>query len=412
LAVLDRFTDTRGLVVTSTAIPDSPAQPKDRLPWSGLLALFGAGFLGIINETIPAGLLPEMARGLGVGEAAAGQTVTIYAIATALTAIGLTAALHRWSRRAVLVGALATFAVANAVTFTVDSFAVILVARFVAGVGAGLVWSTIGGYAARISPESLRSRAVTIALAGTPVALALGLPVGTLVGSIAGWQATFGLTALASVLVIGWAFVALPALANDDQHAVDFGAILRAPGVKPILVVVAGFVVAHNVLYTYIGPLAVAAHLGDQLVPLLLVFGVSALVSIWVTGIFVDPHHRRLMVASTVLLALSALVLGLATTSPGLLYTGVAGWGLGFGGAATLLVTAGLRASGADSVQAVIVTVWNIGIALGGAVGGLLLAGLGATSTPWIALALAAPTAVVVLLARRHAFPSWARDRP
>jgi hypothetical protein len=60
---------------------------------AGLLALFTAAFPGIINETIPAGLLPEISKSLGISESLAGQTVTVYAVATALTAIPLNAAL-------------------------------------------------------------------------------------------------------------------------------------------------------------------------------------------------------------------------------------------------------------------------------------------------------------------------------
>jgi predicted MFS family arabinose efflux permease len=37
---------------------------KTKFPMAGLLALFTAGFLGIINETIPAGLLPEISESL------------------------------------------------------------------------------------------------------------------------------------------------------------------------------------------------------------------------------------------------------------------------------------------------------------------------------------------------------------
>ena len=131
---------------------------KVRLPLAGLLALFAAGFLGIINETIPAGLLPEMSTSLGLSESVVGQTITVYALATALTAIPLYAALKNRGRRSVLIAALITFAVANAVAGVVDSFAVILVARVVAGVGAGLIWSNIGGYAAGSSAKPFRVR--------------------------------------------------------------------------------------------------------------------------------------------------------------------------------------------------------------------------------------------------------------
>jgi predicted MFS family arabinose efflux permease len=389
---------------------ESRLEATSKLPRSGLLALFTAGFLGIINETIPAGLLPEMSKSLGLSESVVGQTVTVYALATALTAIPLNAVLKNWGRRTVLVSALVIFILANTVAALVSSFTVLLIARFVAGVGAGLIWSNLGGYAARIAPEKLQGKAIAIAMAGTPIALSLGLPAGTFLGDAAGWQATFGAVAIASVAVIAWIFVSLPNLPGEPEGGhVSFTAILRSPGVHSILWVVAGFIVAHNILYTYIGPLAVASEVGDQIEWVLLAFGLAALLSIWVTGALVDPHHRRLIVMSTVVLGFAAMILGFADLNPVILYLGVAVWGFGFGGSATLFVTAGVRAAKTDGIQAILVTVFNLSIAAGGVFGGLLLDGIGVTAIPWVALGILIPTVVTTVAGRRHAFPRWGK---
>ena len=389
--------------------PETGSVPAGlKLPIGGLLALFATGFLGILNETIPAGLLPEMSKSLGVSESVAGQTVTVWALATAVTAIPLNALLKSWGRRTVLVLALVTFVAANTAVALVDDFTVLMIARFVGGVGAGLAWSNLGGYAGRLVEPRHRGRAITIAMAGTPIALALGLPVGTLVGDLAGWHATFGLVALVSAGVIVWAFLALPNLRGlQSGDHVTFRAILTMPGVRLILAVVAGFMIAHNMVYTYVGPLAIAAGTGTQIEWVLLVFGVTALVSIWVTGAFVDPHHRRLVLLSTILVGSAALILGFVAITPVLLYVGVAVWGYGFGGAATLFVTAGIRATKADGVQAILVTVFNLSIAIGGIVGGLLLTGLGITTVPLVAAALMVPTIAATFGSHRHAFPAW-----
>ncbi|MFD8219227.1 MFS transporter [Streptomyces sp. NPDC059697] len=375
---------------------------------AGLLALFTAGFLGIINETIPAGLLPEMAKSLGLSESVVGQTVTVYALATAFTAIPLNAVMKNWGRRTVLVSALVAFTLANAVATLVSSFTVILVARFVAGVGAGLIWSNLGGYAARIVPAKFQGKAITIAMAGTPVALSLGLPAGTFLGDAAGWQATFGVVAVASIALIVWVFLSLPDLPGQAEGGhVPVATILRTPGVRLLLWVVAGFMVAHSILYTYIGPLTVDSGGGSQIEWVLLVFGVAALLSIWATGTYVDPHHRQLIIMSTAVLGASAFVLGFTLLNPVILYLGVAAWGFGFGGSATLFVTAGIRAADTDGVQSILVTVFNLSIAAGGVFGGLLLGGLGVISIPWVAFAIMIPTAIATVAGRRHAFPHW-----
>lgn len=379
---------------------------KVRLPMSGLLSLFTAGFLGILNETIPAGLLPKMSKSLGLSESVVGQSITVYALATALTAVPLNAMMKNWGRRTLLVTALVAYILGNATVGFASSFPVVLIARFVAGIGAGLIWSNIGGYAARIVPANFQGKAIAIAMAGIPVALAAGLPAGTLLGDAAGWHATFLATAAVSAALIAWMFVSLPNLQGQPEGGhVPVATIFRTPGVRLILWVVAGFMVAHNILYTYIGPLTDASGVGGQIEMILLVFGVAALLSIWATGTYVDPHHRRLIVMSTVAVGAAALVLGFAPLNPVILYLGAAIWGFGFGGSATLFVTASVRAAETDGVQSLLVTVFNLSIAAGGVIGGLLLGGFGVSSIPWVALAIMIPTAVATVAGRRHAFP-------
>ena len=86
----------------------------------------------------------------------------------------------------------------------------------------------------------------------------------------------------------------------------------------------------------------------------------------------------------------------------------MAAWGVAFGGSPTLL--RGLRPGGpgADVAQSILATVWNVAIAGGGIVGGLLLDACGAGSLPWAALVLA--IAALLLAARRAlGFPAEPR---
>src|SRR3954447_8371007 len=103
-----------------------------------LLALTTAAFVTVLTEALPAGVLPGMSASLGVGESAAGQAVTIYALGTALSA-----ATAAWPRKRLLLAGLAGFAVANTVTALSPAYSLTMVARFVAGVAAGVVWALL-----------------------------------------------------------------------------------------------------------------------------------------------------------------------------------------------------------------------------------------------------------------------------
>lgn len=161
----------------------SPAGEATRLPWAGLLALAGGGFITLLTETLPAGVLRPMGDSLGVSDAAVGQLVSVYALGSVMAALPMTALTQRLPRRPLLLAAIAGFVVVNTLTALSSSYALILAARFLAGVSGGLLWSLVAGYAARMVVPSLQGRAIAVAMVGSPLALSLGVPAGTLLGS-------------------------------------------------------------------------------------------------------------------------------------------------------------------------------------------------------------------------------------
>ena len=118
---------------------------RDSLPLGGLLALASAGFITILTEAMPAGLLPQIGEGLGVSPALVGQLVTVYALGSLLAAIPLTLLTRGLRRRPLLLMAIGGFALVNSVTALSSHYGLTLVARFFAGVFAGLLWALLAG---------------------------------------------------------------------------------------------------------------------------------------------------------------------------------------------------------------------------------------------------------------------------
>ncbi|MFE6055121.1 MFS transporter [Kitasatospora sp. NPDC056446] len=383
--------------------------PPTSFPLPALLALATAVFVTALTETLPAGVLPGMGEALGVSESAAGQTVTVYAIGTAATAIPLTAATAGWNRKRLLLTAMAGFAVANTVTAASTSYPLTMAARFLAGVAAGLAWALLAGYARRLVPAEQQGRAMAVAMAGVPVALSLGVPIGTFLGRMLGWWVPFlAMTALA-VGVVGWIAALLPG--QPGQPAGERAPVRRAltvPGVLPVLAVTVLFVLAHTILFTYIAPFLDRAGLGGATGTVLLVFGLASLASIWLTGAHIQRRLRQLTIGGALLVAVTAGVLAVWSGSAPPVYLAALLWGLGWGGAPTLLQTAVGDAGGEqqDAAQAMLVTLWNAAMAGGGVVGGVVLGGLGTGALPWTVLALMLPVLALVVGARRHGFPA------
>lgn len=362
----------------------------------------------IMTETLPAGLLPQIGRGLGVSEAAAGQLVAAYALGTVVAALPLVLTTQSLPRKPLLLAGVAGFVIANGVTAVSPGYGLALVARAVAGACSGLLWGLTPGYARRIVPPALSGRGLAVAGVGTPLALALGTPAGSFAGAALGWRWVFGAMSLSGAVLALWVALAVPAAAGQRGPSRPVRAVRVVwgrRGVRPVLVVVGAWMLAHNLLYTYLAPLLAMSVPGLRVDVALLLFGVAALASIVLTGVLVDAHLRRLTVVSLACFLGAALVLALA--SGVLVVVALVVWGLSFGGASALLNTAVAdRAAPHTDVAATLVsTVWNAAIFGGSALGGLLLP-LGAGALPWASAPAAAVGLTVVLASRSGAFPA------
>ena len=320
-----------------------------------------------------------------------GQLVTLYALGSLLAAIPLTLLTRGWRRRPLLLLAIGGFALVNSVTALSSHYGLTLVARFFAGVFAGLLWALLAGYASRMVAPHLQGRAIAVAMLGAPLALSLGVPAGTLLGNVVGWRLSFAIMTGLTLILLVWARWQLPDFAGQPaEKRMGLRQVLTLPGIRPVLWVTFTYVLAHNILYTYIAPLLVPAGIAVEIDRVLLVFGLAALLSIWLAGVLIDRWLRVLLLISCALFGLIALVLAFWISVPAIVYFAVASWGLAFGGLPALLQTALAKSAGesADAAQSMLVTVWNLGIAGGGLAGGVLLQAWGVTAFPWAVILL------------------------
>ncbi|MFK0094491.1 MFS transporter [Pseudomonas sp. NPDC090592] len=397
--------------MSQTSSPPLLNASSARLPVSGLLALAMTGFIAILSETLPAGLLDQIADGMHISQAMAGQWVTAYALGSLLTAIPLVTLTQGWYRRKALLLAIVGFVLFNGLTAWSTSNGLTLVLRFFTGAAAGLAWGLIAGHARRMVPVAQQGRAMALAMLGQPIALSLGLPIATWLGAGLGWRATFVVVTLVALLLVAWVLRSVPEYpghaAGKRPAAMQ---VLRTPGVLVVLLVILSWILGHNILYTYIVPLLAAAGMAADIGPVLMVFGLSALAGIGLVGMLVDRHLRKLVLLSLAGFALATLTLGQA--SSWWVYLSIALWGLTYGGAPTLLQTACADAAGegGDVAQSMLVTVWNSAIALGGIIGGLLLGGVGVEGFGGVVLVLIAVAWLLACVGRRSGFVAARRQ--
>lgn len=391
--------------------PSTTAEQAQRLPLTALLVLSVIGFATMLTETVPAGLLGAIGSSLGSSDATTGQLLTVYAAGSMTAAIPLTASTRGWPRKPLLLATIAGLAVANLITAFSGTFYLAAAARVLGGVCAGVQWAMIAGYAMRMVDESKKGKALAVAMAGIPIALAFGLPVGTFLGQAIGWRGVMlALAALGAAAALAATSI-LPAFAGEPaHHRTRFAAVLVRPGMVVILLGAFAFQAAHMNLYTYVEPYLRLSHLDEHLGGVLLCLGVAAMAGLWLAGSLIDRSLPLVGLGTLAVFAVAALVLGAAhTVSPAIIIAIIA-WGLALGAAPTMFQAACARAAGdaIDLAQSVLVTLFNAGMATGSLVGGLALHTASAAVLPWISATMFAVTLAALTLFRRHALPRLA----
>ena len=384
-----------------------PVSTTSGLPIWKLLAFTLAGFLAIMTETMPAGLLPQISESLGVSKALAGQLVTFYALGSVLAAIPVIAATRSWNRRRLFLLAVAGLLVFNVITTLSSHYAIIIAARFAAGMAAGVIWGLLPGYVLRMVADNVQGRALAITGVGQPIALAVGVPLGTWLGLLFDWRGVFWIMSALTLLLLIWVRLAIPDFAGQsDKQRLPIRRIFLMPGIRPVLLTLFVWITAHNLLYTYIEPFLASVGLAERVDIVLLLFGIAAMVGIWLTGLLVDHWLRTMALISLSAFAVAALILGFSSGSTAIVLIGIAIWGLTFGGAPIMLQTALAGAAGenADVAQSMFVTIFNLAVAGGGVAGALLLNRIGAVSFPWAVLALAILGLSIVWSAKTNGF--------
>ncbi|RJT46083.1 MFS transporter [Rahnella woolbedingensis] len=390
---------------------NSTAQ-KSPLPLSALLAMALTGFIAIMTETLPAGLLPQIATGLNVSQAIAGQLITLYAAGSLMAVIPLAALTRGWNRRTALLTAIVGFLVFNTLTTFSTHYMLTLFARWMAGAAAGLAWGLLAGYARWMVPVEQQGRALSVAMVGTPLALSVGVPLGTWMGSLLGWRMAFGVMSALTLFLVVWVIRKVPDYPGQAaSQRQSLRHVVTMPGVRSILLVILLWMLTHNLLYTYIVPFLQLSGLSNRADQILLVFGTGALAGIGITGLLVDRRLRQTLLLSLVLFALVSLALVFFSQSPAMVVLCVALWGFTFGGAATLLQTAIADATSehADMAQSMVVVAWNLAIAGGGLTGGILLETTGVKAFPQTMLLLLVAGLLIAWRAKMHGFRPGSR---
>ncbi|MBV8840555.1 MAG: MFS transporter, partial [Alphaproteobacteria bacterium] len=220
------------------------------------LLFLAAGAFAIGTATfITAPLIPAIAAELGVSLPAAGHLVTLYALTYAIGSPIFSTLLGGLDRKTLLVGALAAFTVINLLATAVVSFWQLMAIQVLTAIAAGLFMPAANGVAATIVPPAQRGRAISVVIGGLSIALALGVPIGSMIGGFAHWRVAFVFIAVAGAIGVAGLMAGLPRdLPRGSATLRDRLAIGRRPDVLLALAVTFLWAMGVFSLYTFIAP--------------------------------------------------------------------------------------------------------------------------------------------------------------
>lgn len=388
--------------------PASVADPTtNRLPVVTLIMLAVIGFVLVAMETMPAGLLPVIAGGMGTSEGTVGLFVSAYALGTVTVTIPAISLTRGMRRKPLLLMTLLGLILANTVTAISSDVALSLASRFVAGAFSGVIWGMLAAYGRKISPQRRAGLALSIVSTGAPVGFALGTPLGSWLGTAFDWRWAFtGLTLVALIAGLVLAVIAPNSSGQGGRTRLPVARVFRIPGIAVILAVIFTWMLAHNTIYTYIAPYLRAAG-GDLSVDIqLFIFGVSSVAGIVLTGALLDRCPRPLLHGSVVLFIAAAAILLVGHSSTPAVIAATIMWGIAFGGASAQLQAALTTTGGDDSdvANSFLPVAFNIAIFLAGILGAVLLTRADGLILPVVMIVFGLFALVLTFYGRRTAF--------
>ena len=208
------------------------------------------------TEFVIMGLLPEVATDLGVSIPAAGWLVSAYALGVAIGAPFMAMATVRLPRKVALIALMGVFVIGNLLCALSPGYGLLMVARVVTALCHGAFFGIGSVVAASLVASDRKASAVALMFTGLTLANVLGVPLGTALGQIAGWRATFWAVTFVGILACAGLYFVLPAQAN--QAKIDIMRELRALRGRMVWLALATtvlFAASMFTLFTYIAPL-------------------------------------------------------------------------------------------------------------------------------------------------------------
>ncbi|BDD69442.1 MFS transporter [Streptomyces coelicolor] len=342
--------------------------------------------------------------------------MTMPGFLAAVSAPVVTVATGRIDRRLMLGTFILLLALANFLAAVAPSYWLVLVSRVLVGVTIGGFWSIGAGLASRLVPAESVGRATAVIFSAVPLGSVLGVPLGTLIGDVAGWRTAFLVMGILTLCVFAMLLLVVPPLPTDEPTRLSaLTGMLRSVNTRFALVMTFLVVLAHFGAYTYVTPfLEQVTHVSAGLITVyLLVYGVAGIAGNFLGGSAVARYPIGTFAAAALMIAGATVLLPVLGKEDLGAVALLVLWGVAYGAVPVCSQTWFAKAS-PDSPEAssVLFTAsFQATISIGALVGGVVVD----HSSPSMVMTLAGTAAALVVLvawshgARKNPLPDPAK---
>lgn len=257
-----------------------------------LIALaFGTLGLGIA-EFVMMGILPDVAKDLGISLPAAGHFISAYALGVCVGAPVLTLA-RKYPLKHILLVLVTLIMIGNICAALSPNYWVLLAARFISGLPHGAYFGVGSIVAEKLADKGKGSEAVSIMIAGMTIANLFGVPLGTSLSTMLSWRATFLLVGIWGVVIMYyiWRWVPHVEGLKDTGFKGQFR-FLKSPA--PWLILGATALGNGGVFcwYSYINPMLtnVSGFSAESITPLMILAGFGMVMGNLISGRLSDKY--------------------------------------------------------------------------------------------------------------------------
>lgn len=379
----------------------APEQTGDLRGWLAVFAVALSATVFCTTEFLPVGILRYISQDLGVTEGLAGIMVTAPGLLAAFAAPIVTLAVGNHDRRRVLWGLGILLVVSNLIAMVAPNFATLILGRALFGIGLGGFWAIGAGLGARLVPAKAAGRATAVIFAGVSIGMLIGGPAGALLGDLLGWRVAFGASLALSVLSLAIQFLALPKLAAEKAiRLADLLNILATTngrvGIAAMFLVLCG----QFATYTYVTPFLaqMSGFDGRMISSLLLGYTAIGLVGNFIGGAGSDRAVKRMLLLTILFILAPVAVLPVLGSFQMAAIGLLAVWGLAYGAMPVALQRwmAAAAPEAREGGMALFVGNFQISIAIGSFLGGLVVDHVGLGAAMYFGAVLAM-TALLVL---------------